>query len=208
MDFVENVGRRSKVGGDQGDFINVGIFSLNGYERDALYENLGNTRFFDVGYLKGADPIEDGRGAGILDVDGDGGLDIVVNNYLQPARLLMNHPPAENHWLRLVLRGTRSNRSAIGARVSLSRGAATEHREVSSTAGYLSGQSLYLHFGLGIDRIADRIVIRWPSGHVDEVRDVPADAFYRLVEGTGEVTRVFPEKAPAPAIVPTSGSAE
>lgn len=120
----------------------------------------------------------------------------------------MNHPPAENHWMRLVLQGTRSNRSALGARVSLSRGATTEYREITSTAGYLSGQSPYLHFGLGIDRIADRILIHWPSGQVDELRDVPADAFYRIVEGTGEFTRVFPEKAPAPVMVPTAAKAE
>src|SRR4029450_12019124 len=100
MDFVENVGRRSKVDGDNGDFINVGIFSLNGYERDALFQNLGNGKFFDVGYSAGADRIEDGRGLAFLDADGDGDLEILLANYLQPARLLINHAPRENHWLR------------------------------------------------------------------------------------------------------------
>src|SRR5437867_8205996 len=185
MDFVENVGRRSKIAGDNGDFINVGIFSVNGYEKKVLFRNLGNGRFAEVAYIWGCDRTEDGRGLGILDVDGDGALDLVMNNYLQPARLLMNHAPPENHWLRFKLEGTRSNRSAVGARVAVYHGTEKEFREVSTTAGYLSGQSLYLHFGLGLDSTADRVEVRWPSGKVDELRNLPADRFYDIVEGEG-----------------------
>lgn len=183
MDFVENVGRRSKVGGDQGDFINVGVFSLNGYERNMLYQATGSGQFADVAYLKGADRIEDGRGLGVLDVNGDGGLDLVIANYAMPARLLINHPAPECHWLELKLQGTRSNRSAIGARVEIQHGLKRQFRQVSTTGGYLSGQSLHLHFGLGLDRAVDRLIVRWPSGAVDELRDIPADGFYRIIEG-------------------------
>src|SRR5688572_4563292 len=138
MDFVQNVGRRSKVGGDNGDFINVGIFSLNGRERKALYKNVGNGRFIDVAYLEGCDLIEDGRGLGTLDVDADGDVDLILNNYLQPARLLINHAPRENHWVRLKLEGTRSNRYAVGARIEVHHGPRTEVREITTFAGYLS----------------------------------------------------------------------
>jgi hypothetical protein len=203
MDFVTNVGRRSKVNGDNGDFINVGVFSLNGYERNALYKNLGNGKFFDAGYLEGADRIEDGRGMGLLDADQDGDVDIVTINYLQPARLLINHAPPETHWLRLMLKGTRSSRSAIGARVEIRHGTHTQSREVCSTGGYLSGQSLYLHFGLGLDRSVDTLVVRWPSGLVQEIRDVPADRFYRIIENDPTPTPVFPPR-PEPIPVPTS----
>jgi hypothetical protein len=196
MDFVENVGRRSKVeNGDNGEFINVGIFSLNGRERKALFRNLGNERFLDVSYLEGCDLLEDGRGLGYLDADLDGDLDLILNNYLMPARLLINRPPAENHWLRLKLRGTRSNRAAIGARVVIQHGTHRQTREVTTSSGYLSSQTPYLHFGLGLQEVVDRLVIHWPSGEVDEIADVPANGFYEIVEGERKATPV--RRAPA-----------
>jgi hypothetical protein len=207
MDFVQNVGRREKVVGDNGDFINVGIFSLNGYEHKGLYRNQGGGKFLDVGYLTGADRIEDGRGLGILDADGDGRLDLVTNNYLQHARLLMNRSPAGNHWLRLQLQGTRSNRSAIGARVVAYHGVKRTAREVTSFSGYLSGQSLYLHFGLGQDASVDRLMVFWPSGLRQEFKDLPADAFYRIVEGEERPTLRLPAEAPAPAPPPAPAPA-
>ena len=172
MDFVENVGRRKRVVGEKDEFINVGIFSLNGYEHNGLFHNLGNGKFMEVGYLAGVDRIEDGRGLGVLDADGDGRLDLLVQNYLQPARLLMNRSPGGGHWLKLKLEGTRSNRSAIGARAVAYHGERREAREVTTTAGYLSGQSLHLHFGLGQDASADRLAIHWPSGLLQEFKDV------------------------------------
>lgn len=200
MDFVENVGRRKKVeNADQGDFINVGIFSLNGRERKALYRNLGNERFVDVSYLEGCDLLEDGRGLGYLDADLDGDMDLILNNYLQPAKLLINRPPSENHWIRLKLRGTRSNRGAIGARVVLHHGAKKQSREVTTTAGYLSSQSPYLHFGLGLDDAADRLIVHWPSGLREEIPALPAGEFYEIVEGEGKATpiRRSPQASPA-----------
>jgi len=207
MDFVENVGRRNRVAGDNGEFIHVGMLSLNGYERNTLYRNLGNGEFRDVGYLEGADRIEDGRGLGLLDVDTDGDLDMVTCNYLLPARLLINHMPKGRHWIRLWLQGTSSNRSAIGARVALQHGARRQSREVRSTAGYLSGQSLYLHFGLARDRVVDRLVVYWPSGKIQELDGVPADRFYRIVEGAEEPIPVFSPKSEI-TIVPAAARTE
>lgn len=206
MDFVENVGRRSQVAGDNGDFINVGIYSLNGYERNALYENRGNGTFFDVGYLEGSDRIEDGRGLGALDVDLDGDIDLVTANYAVPARLLVNHASSDAHWLRLHLQGTRSVRSAIGARVEIRHGVKRQFREVTTTAGYLSGQSPYLHFGLADDAIVDRLIIHWPSGLVEELREVTANGFYRIVEGSGKTVPVFASKAVAHSSTPAGTS--
>lgn len=183
MDLVENVGRRERVSGDQGGFIDVGLFSVNGFERNALYRNDGDGAFIDVAYPDGAARVEDGRGLGVFDADADGDLDLVINNYLQPATLLVNRAPEEHHWLRLKLVGTRSNRSAIGARVSIRHGSRRQSREVSSTAGYLSGQSLYLHFGTGTDESIDHLEIRWPSGIVQKFGAVATDRFYSIREG-------------------------
>jgi hypothetical protein len=170
----------------------VGVFSLNGFERNALYRNLGHGKLLDVAYLEDADRIEDGRGLGVLDVDQDGDLDLVLCNYKQPARLLINHAPRDRHWLRLWLQGTRSARSAFGARVVAYHGVQKQTREVISTAGYLSGQSPYIHFGLSRDAMVDRVLVYWPSGLEQEFRDLPADRFYRLVEGEKEPVPVFP----------------
>ncbi len=147
-----------------------------------------------MGYLTGSDGVEDGRGMGFLDADQDGDLDIAINNYLQPARLLINQAPRENHWIRFRLQGTRSNRSAIGARVVLEHGARRQVREVTSTAGYLSGQSLTLHFGLGLDREVDRVTVRWPSGTVEELRNLRADQMVLLIEGQVEPGTFYSKK--------------
>lgn len=200
MDFIENVGRRSEVAGDNGNFINVGIFSLNGYERNALYKNRGNGRFFDVGYLERADRVEDGRGVGTLDFDLDGDLDLVTANYEVPARLLVNHAEPGRNWMRLHLVGTRSARYAAGARVEIRHGVRRQFREVATSAAYLSGQSPYLHFGLGGDALADRLIVYWPSGLVEELRDVPAGEFYRIVEGSGRAVPAIGGTAPGEGV--------
>jgi hypothetical protein len=133
--------------------------------------------------VSGCDRIEDGRGLGILDIDLDGDLDFVMNNYMQQARLLVNHAPVENHWVRLRLEGTKSNRSAVGARVVLYHGAKMQIREVTTTAGYLSGQSLSLHLGLGLDSEIDRMMVHWPCGLSEEFKNLPTNGSYTIVEG-------------------------
>jgi len=122
-----------------------------------------------------------------------------------PARLLVNHAPQDAHWLRLHLQGTRSARSAVGARVEIRHGVKRQFREVATTAGYLSGQSLYLHFGLGPDAVVDRMIIHWPSGLVEELRDVPADRFLRVIEGSGKAAPVMDEKADPKAVSAQAG---
>src|SRR2546426_801604 len=119
MDLLENVGRRRDAQGDVGNFVNIGGMSLNGYERKNLFRNLDGKRFEDVGFLTGADLLEDGRGVAAIDIDNDGDLDLVIENYLQPVRLLVNRGTPGNHWLELKLVGAGparggSNRSALG----------------------------------------------------------------------------------------------
>jgi hypothetical protein len=106
-----------------------------------------------------------GRGCAFADIDGDGDLDVVLTENGGPARLLRNDGGNSNHWIRLVLQGdgVRSNRSAIGARVTLEGGGTTQHRQVVSGRGYLSQSELPLTFGLGrVDKI-DRLTIQWPG---------------------------------------------
>lgn len=183
MDFIENVGRRSKVKGDTGSLVHVGGQSLNGYESNALYRNAGDGRFVNHGHVAAVDRKEDARGLGVSDVDNDGDLDLIVSNYQLPATLLLNPGRPKNHWLQVELEGVTSNRDAVGAQVVLHHGGRIQSRQVSATRGYLSGQSGMLHFGLGESDRIELLEVRWPSGLVERVPDVKVDRRLRLVEG-------------------------
>ena len=161
MDMFEGVGRR--LDSQTGSFLNIGTHSLNGRERKVLFRNNGDGTFTDVAWVNGADRPEDGRGLAVVDYDGDGRVDQVARTYRQPAQVLRN-VGAPGHWVQLKLVGTRSNRDAVGARVELWAGGARQVRWVTAGSGYLSGQSLVQHFGLGDRTQADRVMIAWPSG--------------------------------------------
>jgi len=178
--MFEGVGRRSAERG--GSFLDLGQNSLNGYERNALFRNDGDGRFTDVGWVDGADRIEDGRALSVFDADRDGRLDLLLQNYLQPAVFLANRGPARR-WIALHLVGVRSNRDAIGARVRLRTARRWQTREVHAGSGYLSGQSLVQHFGLGDADGADEVRIDWPSGTTTVLHDLPADRVHVVVEG-------------------------
>jgi len=180
MDMFEGVGRR--LDAREGSFLSIGQHSLNGRERNVLFRNAGDGTFIDVGFVNGADRVEDGRGLSIFDYDGDGRLDIVVRNYRQPAELLHNVGPA-GHWLEFRLVGTRSNRDAVGAKVRVRTGERWQLREVHTGSAYLSSQSLIQHVGLGAATRADEVVVEWPSGVRSSLRNVPANRRYTVVEG-------------------------
>jgi hypothetical protein len=189
MDFVQNVGRREiDKGGEIGAFVDVGVQSLNGYERNKLYRNVGARAdgvpvFADFGYLAGADRIEDGRSVVAFDLERDGDLDIVLQSFERPAVLLVNGGEEAGHWLQVRLTGTRSNRDAIGARITATVGGRRQAREVASSAGYLAGVSLVVHFGLGETAAVDLLEVDWPSGARTVLHGVRADRRLELVEG-------------------------
>jgi len=104
--------------------------------------------------------------------------------------LLRNELSTSNHWIQLRLEGTRSNRSAIGATVRVEAAGKTQTKPVLSQSSYLSQNDLRLHFGLGSATRVDRITVRWPSGMVQEFKDVPADGLVMLVEGSETAKRL------------------
>jgi hypothetical protein len=119
------------------------------------------------------------RGCAFADFDNDGRIDIAVTAINEPMELWMNRTPAQ-HWLTLKLRGTKSNRSAIGARV-LCRGKRKQIATVSNSVGYASASDLRVHFGLGEDRSV-ALEIHWPSGTRQELKDVEADQILQITE--------------------------
>jgi len=156
-------------------------------QRKVVYRNLGNGRFEDVSERLGP-PVttpKAGRGAAFGDFDNDGDLDVVVNNVHDRPDLFRLESPASSHWVAVRLVGRRSNRSAIGARVTCFAGGAARIEEVRGGGSYLSQNDLRVSFGLGEVGRVDRIEVRWPSGLREEWRDVAVDRYHTLEEGAG-----------------------
>jgi len=142
-----------------------------------------NGRFRDVSATAGALATPRvARGAAWGDLDGDGDLDALLTvNGGPPALLRMAGRPSAS-WLRLELEGRRSNRSAIGATVTVRAGGITQTRMVRGGSSYLSHSSLTLTFGLGAAPRADEVEVRWPAGEVQSFGPLPAGRAHRLVE--------------------------
>jgi hypothetical protein len=151
-----------------------------------LFRNRGGAtpEFVAVDYVSGVDRIEDSRAVGVSDIDADGDLDLIVQTVEGPSLLLVNQGPT-GHWLQVRARGTHSNHDAIGARVEARIGERWILREVSSTSGYISGQPLLCHFGLGPAERVDELVVHWPRGGVTRLEDVAADQRVEIVEPEG-----------------------
>jgi hypothetical protein len=136
-----------------------------------LYRNLGNGKFRDIS-LEGGPAFAErhsSRGAAFGDIDNDGSIEIAVNNQNEPPSLLKQATSYPGHWLILKLIGTRSNRSAIGARVRVSSNGHQRMGEVRSGGSYLSQNDLRLHFGLGSASNVE-LEIAWPSGVRQDLR--------------------------------------
>ncbi|MBV9481161.1 MAG: CRTAC1 family protein [Acidobacteria bacterium] len=152
-----------------------------------LFRNRRDGTFEDVSAAAGlaSMPLESRRGAAFGDINNDGCLDIILLNVGSPPSLLLNHCDPANHRVLFKLVGTKSNRWAVGARVSLRTGKLMEFDEVRSGGSYLSSSDARLHFGLGTSPTMSEVRIEWPSGKTDVLQDLPADFIYTVVEGAG-----------------------
>jgi len=157
----------------------------------AVFRNLGNGTFEELMAEAGPGVAAEhcSRGCAFGDFDNDGDLDILIVNLNEPPSLLRNDLRGDHHWLKLKLVGTKSNRSAIGARALVRYGQKVQVQEVLSQSSFYSNNDLRLHFGLGSERTAD-IEIRWPSGLSEKFKAVTADQFLVVKEGTGIVPGV------------------
>ena len=162
----------------------VGENSWNGYERKCLFANAGNGEFVDVARPLGSDSIKDGRGVAIADFNGDGKLDVVINNNNSTPTIYLNNLRKVGASIRIKLVGKRSNRDAIGALVRLTAGGKTVTRQVEAGSGYASESPLTLHFGLGTASRIDGVEITWPGGLVQQIGQFKLDA---LIGGTARI---------------------
>ncbi len=187
------------------DFDNDGyddIFAANGHiepdinhiqpkvqysEPPLLFHNQGNGRFENVSNEIGSDfgrPIV-ARGAAFADFDRDGDLDVLINTNNGPAILFTNEGGNRNNWLTLRLRGTHSNRSALGAVVRIQSDLGKQWRTVHSGSSYCSQSDLSLTFGLAHDRLVQTLSVDWPSGAHQQFKNVPVNQFLSIDEDRG-----------------------
>ncbi|MBW8041689.1 MAG: CRTAC1 family protein [Planctomycetes bacterium] len=157
-------------------------------ERNILLMNTGDGKFVDI-----SDKSGDGmnvklssRGAGFDDLDNDGDIDVVILNSRREPTILRNDSPSKGHWIQVRLRGTKSNRSGVGAHVKVVAGDLTLVDEVHSGRGYQSHYGMRLHFGLGNREKVDRIEVRWIGGGVDVRENLAVDRLLTITEGDGK----------------------
>ena len=155
-------------------------------EPKVAYYNLHDGTFANITAEAGSVLSEphSGRGMALGDLFNDGHQEAVVNNMNERPSLYYNTLPVGN-WITLQLVGVKSNRAALGAAVTLQQGSDKYEKEVRSGDGYISQSDLRLHFGLGKSSKAEKIVIRWPSGLVETLSDLPANQYYVVREGSG-----------------------
>jgi hypothetical protein len=154
-----------------------------------IFRNLGGGRFEELDGSAGPAIAEPhcSRGCAFGDFDNDGDIDVLIVNLNEPPSLLRNDLGAKNHWLKVKLIGVKSNRSAIGARVTARYGSRVQAQEVLSQSSFYSVNDLRLHFGLGTAEVVD-LEIRWPNGNREALSKVPADRFVVVREGEGIVS--------------------
>lgn len=158
-------------------------------QRNQLFENVGDGRFEECEPLSASDGLavrKVSRGAAFGDYDEDGDIDILVANVDDSPTLMRNDTEAGHHWLRVRLLGKRSNGAGIDTRVEVHTGSLVQTDQVRSGSSYLSQSDLRLHFGLGASERVDKLVVYWPSGHVEEVVDVAVNRTLVMVEGGEE----------------------
>jgi hypothetical protein len=163
-------------------------------EPKLMFRNMGDGIFENVSDRLGSDLQQAtvSRGAAIGDFDNDGDLDILVSNNGGTTQLLRNDGGNANHWLEILLIGTKSNRDGVGTRVKASAGDVALNDQRKGGMSYQSAQDPRLHFGLGQHSNVDRIEITWPSGMVTKLANLPSDQILAVQEGTGIVKRPFP----------------
>ena len=162
-----------------------------------LHMNNHDGTFTDATAAAGLDavPMQSRRGAAFGDIANDGNIDVLLLNVGEPPTLLLNHGVPGDHRVEFKLLGTKSNRAAIGARVTVQAGKLVQFNEVRGGSSYLSQNDLRLHFGLGKEAKLDSVEIQWPSGATEQLQNLAADNIYTIIEGKG-VTTTKPLPAP------------
>jgi enediyne biosynthesis protein E4 len=161
-----------------------------------MFHNLGKGQFEKIadGAL-GPDfsRLIAGRGLATADFDNDGDIDVVTNNRGDYPSLLRNDGGNANHWLEILLIGTKSNRDGVGASLKITAGDFVHVEQSKGGMSYMSASDPRILFGLGKHTKIDSLEITWPSGRIDRLKDLPSDKIIAIKEGVGIVPHPFPK---------------
>ena len=176
----------------------IPLLSFSGYESNALFHNRGDGTFAEIGVASGSGLRLDTRGVAVVDYDRDGRLDLVMSNFnRRPLVILRNQGTSDGAWLGVELRGTKSNRFGIGARVTVKAGDRQWVQEVEAGNGFLSSQPADLHFGLGEVSQAT-VEVRWPTGEIQQF-PVTTRTIVTITEGSKAIYEDCPDVPDPPA---------
>jgi enediyne biosynthesis protein E4 len=161
--------------------------SLSGFERNRIFLNVQGREFFEISGLTLADSAADGRGTVAADLTNDGMEDVLVRHVGGlPIALYENRFP-KTSWLRVTLRGVRSNREGIGARLVAVSNGRQFVRELFPNNCFMGQNAAHVHFGLGNATKLDQLTIRWPSGAVQEFKDLEINRHVRFTEESPDI---------------------
>jgi len=183
---LDNDGRKELFSANSHVNENVDFYGHHRYRQpNAVFQGVGDGRFRDVSAQAGAAlrRARAHRGCAFGDLDNDGRVDLIVSVIGEPPEVLYNVTPDSGHWIELQLEGVKSNRDGIGATVKLTgQSGLVQYNHATTAVGYASASDKRVHFGLGPDRIAREIRIRWPSGIEQVLSDVSADQALKVKE--------------------------
>jgi hypothetical protein len=182
-DFSKVAGGNTKIIGDAANWPAMDGRSLSGYQQKKVWINDGAAKFVDVAQAVGANDTYDGRSVVMADLWNRGVLDVIVANQRGPLLIYKNTVKAGNDWVEFALEGTASNRSAIGAQVTLYWNGQQQVQQVSGGSGFAAQNDRRVHFGLGQNPHLEKAVIRWPSGRMQTLTDLAPGKLYNIKEG-------------------------
>jgi hypothetical protein len=183
-DFAKVATGNSTIIADAKHWPAIGRRSLSGYQQKRVWLNDGAGHFIEVAQAVGATDTYDGRSVALADLWNRGVLDVVVANQRGPLLVYRNTVSPENQWIAFDLEGTRSNRSAIGAQVTLFWSGQHQLQELAGGSGFCAQNQRRVHFGLGKYREVEKVVIRWPSGQVQTIQAPEVGRVHRMKEPT------------------------
>jgi enediyne biosynthesis protein E4 len=181
-DFSHVAGGNSSIIGDASNWPAMNGRSLSGYQPKHVWLNDGAGKFVDVAQAVGVNDTYDGRAVALVDLWNTGALDVVVANQKGPLLIYKNTASPENQWIEFSLEGTKSNRSAIGAKVTLYWNGQEQAQEVSGGSGFAAQNDRRVHFGLGKNPQIEKATIRWPSGSIQTLQDLTPGKLYKVTE--------------------------
>jgi len=181
-DFSKIAGGHTSILSDARNWPAMDGRSLSGYQHKDVWLNDGAGHFVDVAQSAGVTDTHDGRAVALADLWNRGVLDVVVANQRGPLLIYKNTVAPENKWIEFQLQGSGSNRSAIGAEITLFWNGQRQVQEVSGGSGFCAQNDRRVHFGLGKNPQIERALIRWPSGKTQTLNNLSADQLYTIQE--------------------------